>query len=161
MWSTRCLWRVVHVTWNCCAVAQADSPLWTASTGKANLVWILEVACMHLYLWASENIGLWVVECSRHVLTPLFSAVITRTHAGSCWPWKGPLETNRWCGLGVRPLHGGHAGWSSVFFAESAGCVGDKDACRSSLWNLWAPVRDTTGEVGLKRPLHGGHAEWS
>jgi hypothetical protein len=34
-----------------------------------------------------------------HVLTPLFSAVITWTHANSCWPWKGPLETNRWCGL--------------------------------------------------------------
>jgi hypothetical protein len=28
-------------------------------------------------------------------LTPLFSAVVTRTHAGSCWPWKGLLDTNR------------------------------------------------------------------
>jgi hypothetical protein len=51
-------------------------------------------------------------ECSRHMLTPLFSAVVTQTHTGSCWPWKGPLMTNRWCGLEVSPLRGGHAGWS-------------------------------------------------
>jgi hypothetical protein len=32
-------------------------------------------------------------------LTPLFSAVVTQTHASSCWPWKGPFDTNRWCRL--------------------------------------------------------------
>jgi hypothetical protein len=53
-----------------------------------------------------------------HVLTPLFSAVVTWTHAGGCRPWKGLLPTNCWCGLEASPLRGGHAGWSLVFLAD-------------------------------------------
>jgi hypothetical protein len=41
-----------------------------------------------------------------HMLTPLFSAVGTWTHAGSYWPWKGTLVTNRWCGLEASPFCG-------------------------------------------------------
>jgi hypothetical protein len=41
-----------------------------------------------------------------HVLTPLFSAVVIWTHASSRWPWRGPLETNRWCRLQVPVVWG-------------------------------------------------------
>jgi hypothetical protein len=51
--------------------------------------------CVFSYAWIC---GLSYVRDTR-ARTPLFSAVVTWTHAGSCWPWKGPLDTNRWCRL--------------------------------------------------------------
>jgi hypothetical protein len=73
-----------------------------------------------------------------HVLI-LFSAVVTRTHDGSCWPWKGPLETNRRCGL------------------KRARWVGDMlDTRRSSLRTFCEPACDATGEIDLKRLLRMG-----
>jgi hypothetical protein len=69
-------------------------------------VWPLNLffkfTCWYLLLKNCENnslvCGLLNIH-NTHTLTPLFSAVITRTHTGSCWPWKGPLDTNRWCRL--------------------------------------------------------------
>jgi hypothetical protein len=97
-----------------------------------------------------------------HVLTQMFSAVVTRTHAGSCWPCKEPFVTIAHVDL------------------KHARCVGDpQDARRFSLrkvpvaWGTrWILIGllcrgferrlcVTTGEVDLKRPLHGGHPVWS
>jgi hypothetical protein len=75
-------------------------------------------------------------------LTPLLSAVVTRIHAGSCWPWKGPLDTNRWCRLEA-PV----AWWSTL------------DARMPSSRTFWKPACDTTGAVDSKRPLRKG-AHW-
>jgi hypothetical protein len=111
---------------------------------------------------------MWTLLCGisnvrgTHVLTPLFSAVVTWTHASGCWPWKGPLATNCWCGLEANPLHWGHAGWSSVFYAESARCVEDMlDGRRSSSLTFCAQACVTTSEVDLKHPLRGEPARWS
>jgi hypothetical protein len=77
-------------------------------------------------------------------LTPLFSAVLTWTHTSSCWPWKGPLDTNLWCRLAA-PV-----AWGSTL-----------DTHTPSLRTFCEPACYTTGEVDLQRTLHEGARFWN
>jgi hypothetical protein len=85
-----------------------------------------------------------------HNTRALFAVVITRTHTGSCWPWKGSLGTNRWCGLE------GHAGscwpWKgSLDTNRWCGLEGHAGSC----WP-WKGSLDTNRCGRLEAPIAWG-----